>query len=94
MKGSFVLVDAFSFVSSGRYTSLNDLSPLGKFISSLMKCDVAPESKMIRRFCLRATRRVHLFSFCVVVTVVHATAFNSFVVSFDSSSSSLSSGVQ
>ena len=94
MKGSLVLVDVSSFVSSGRYTFLYDLSPLGKSMSSLMKCDVAPESIMIRRSRRRATRRVHLFPFCFVITVTDDAAFISSVASFGSSSSSSLSGVQ
>ena len=42
---------------------------MGKFISLLMKCDVAPELMIIRCSRHRAIRRFNLFSFCFVFSV-------------------------
>ena len=45
--GSCVVPVALSVESSGRYTVMSDGPVLGKFMSSVAKCDVAPESIMI-----------------------------------------------
>ena len=69
--GSLVWYVARSFVSSGKYTSLVDRFPFGKFMLSGTKCDVAPES-MTSFICFRLSiRRVHLFDLvCAIVWVV------------------------
>ena len=88
VKGSLVLVDVLSFVSSGRYTVLNDFLPLGKFMSSLMKCDVAPES-ITNFICFRLSiHRVHLVDLvCAIDCVVVMWLICSMSSSFSSVSS-------
>jgi hypothetical protein len=95
LKGSFVLVDVRNLVLSGRYTSLLDFPSDGKFSSSLMKWEVAPELMMIFCSCRFAMRCVHLFVFGIVVVCANFITFASSSYS-DSFSLSLSllSGAQ
>ncbi len=65
--GSWVLYVAWSLVSSGKYTSLVGRPPLGKFMFSGTKCDVAPESITNFICCRLLIHRVHLFDFVCAI---------------------------
>jgi hypothetical protein len=63
LKGSSVLFDACNFVLAGKYISLFDFSFIDRFMSSVAKFDVPPES--ITNFVAHhlSTQQVHLFEF-------------------------------
>ena len=83
--GSLVQYVAQSLVSSSNYTSLVDWFPLGKFMFSGTKFDVAPES-ITNFICFRLSIRcVHFFDFvcaidCVVVMLLICSMLSSFLL--------------
>ena len=67
---SCVLLDVHNLTLFGRNTSLLDAPSVGKLRSSVIKCDVAPESMIIFFSRRLAIRLIHLFDFCTFDVIV------------------------